>query len=105
MLKVCENCNQVHRAELTACPHCAATKKSGTKLAALGVALLGLTVGPGCGGRAVALYGAPIEEDDFDGDGYPDGPDCDDDDPDINPDAEEIPGDGIDSNCDGEDDT
>jgi len=38
---------------------------------------------------------------DMDGDGYPEGVDCDDNDADVNPGAAEVCGDGIDNDCDG----
>ncbi|WP_448610222.1 S-layer homology domain-containing protein [Geodermatophilus sp. URMC 60] len=41
--------------------------------------------------------------DDRDGDGHPDGTDCDPDDPDVNPGGTEVPNDGVDQDCDGAD--
>lgn len=104
MLTICPECSGVHRRGI-ACPHCG---KPRSRSSAVGVVLLGLTMGcMGSGGDnvdvAVSLYGPPPE--DADGDGAFSGEDCDDTNPAIHPGATETKGDGVDSNCDGEDDT
>jgi hypothetical protein len=67
------------------------------------MALMGLSLG--ASGCSVAIYGAPIQREDSDGDGSDESEDCDDDDETVYPGAGETPGDEVDSNCDGQDDT
>ena len=100
MLRSCASCGALgHRK----CPACGANIHANKPSAAsAALLLLGLAACDGSN-EVVALYGAPVT--DQDGDGYPAGEDCDDTDPDVYPDAPETPGDEVDSNCDGSDDT
>lgn len=99
MLTVCA-CGH-HRLVGSACPSCGSTAGLVGRTAA--AALLGLTLGACTTETGQALYGvAMIDED---GDGYPEGSDCDDTNAAVHPGATETPDDGVDSDCDGGDNT
>ena len=99
-MKLCSNCGTP--VPLVICPHCAGTHAM--RGVAVGAVLLSLTACPEEDtGEVQALYG--VSTVDADGDGAPEGSDCNDSNAAINPAAAEVAGDGVDSNCDCDDDT
>ena len=107
----CAACETLVFAGTCVCPHCG-VKKACRGTGALGKAAMAVglvTALAACEGEGdvetgvQALYGVALV--DNDGDGYPEGDDCNDDDANIHPDATETAGDGVDSNCNDEDDT